>query len=443
MTLSTIQELPNRVGPGVAQVGSTDGIDSGDPLRPVWSGEHYLYMTGVSGNGNVTPGTGSTVVGSNAYSIYARKNGTYIGYIAAANSADRGRFALTGTNATVEVSDFTTGAYVALTLPTTLPPASYNHWLVDIDAAAGTARFRASTQSIDTARADLSWDFDDIAAHTGPVRAVAAGSFSAGATGTSGPGTGALHQVDWEVSGVADMSFHPGRDVDTLADPDAGQASWTSATGEIWTVTRSTSGLATVVVTSARFAFDGSDDRIMPPADVAPALNGQPTTFMHVVSGIQPSASAVYDTVFGNRPNFNSVGTPGVSFGSFRRNPAEGREANLAVSDGVTEKSVSVVSSAGRVPWGIFGVIGWRYDAIAETIECFTFHGGALHKSGTTSVSALGSCLGASDPTIGCLTNGTLPFRGEMKAPFIKADAFLDDSEVSVIAAKLLSGAYA
>jgi len=52
VTLSTTQELPNRVNSsgGVTTRGSSSGTDANDPIFPNHTGTHYIYLPGTTGN---------------------------------------------------------------------------------------------------------------------------------------------------------------------------------------------------------------------------------------------------------------------------------------------------------------------------------------------------------------------------------------------------------
>lgn len=289
MTVSAIQELPNRVNAAAdeATIGSTTGVDTNDPTGLTHENtNHYVYLPGVATNylsvpdeaaldiaGDITVvfrGTPDDFTPSGTNSMLLKLSAT-AGYTFQILAAGTLRFAWgDGSGQVLAVSTATWASvgspeYVAATLDVDNGASGYDvrFWYGDNGtswAQLGATVTGGSTTSIsaNTAIAQMGFNYIGTA-----KRLVVADGI--GASGVPGGTT------------VLDINF--ANDIDTTTDPDAGQTSFTATTGQTVTVNRATSGLTTAVVTRPVALLDGTDDYIQLPASDTPTFTA--TTGKH------------------------------------------------------------------------------------------------------------------------------------------------------------------
>lgn len=178
-------------------------------------------------------------------------------------------------------------------------------------------------------------------------------------------------------------------DIDTSADPDAGQSSHVSG-GVTWTVARGSSGLKTAVVTRPVWLFDGVDDFVQLPSTDTPTFT--PTTGKHtvIVAYRRHNVDAsVYERLFSSESASNN----GLHL-FFELNSHTVR----ALVGGAT---TSTAVTAGTGTAGALEVVAAVVDT--GTLRAYRFGTGL---SSSVSITGVGT-ITHSQPRLGCVPYGT------------------------------------
>lgn len=219
-------------------------------------------------------------------------------------------------------------------------------------------------------------------------------------------------------------------DIDTTSDPDAGQSSWVSSTGETWTVNRSTTGLKTCVVTRPVWLFDETDDYLLHPLADNPSFNGTSYTYLMLV---RPHNHTTFSMLMANK---SSASSKGMYFyfnisGSMIAYPHDGTTGS------------STTHSTSNPSDSVLRVCAFRYDATAEELQMFHYHGGTLTaQPSPLDVSAVGDINPGVQARIGQTTGGSLPVGHEIFDVLVFDGVALTETELDAISAQLLAGNY-
>jgi hypothetical protein len=325
------QQFPSRINPAdIAVLGSTTGADTNDPLYLAHTGEHYVFLSGVAGNHFTTPSTAALQITGDidlraeaALDNWASSVQTLVAkYGTTGNQRSYWlRVAASGVLELVFSSDGTNPIFAVSTVATGFA-AGTRRWVratLDVDDGAGNrvVQFFTSTDGV-------TWTQLGTTVTTAGTTSIFAGtsSLSVGATVESESNrlTGNVYAAEVRngINGTVVASFNPNRDINTAGNPDAGQTSWVSATGETWTVNRSATGRKTAVVTRSVWQFDGSDDYIQLPAADTPTFTATTGKHTVIVAGRFHAAGTAFHRIWSSESATN-VGAHLTLWGSGSR----------------------------------------------------------------------------------------------------------------------------
>ena len=295
MSVSSTQELPNRVDSGASNLvrGSSTSSDTNDPVFLDHDGEHYVYFSGVSGNNasqtvswaettlfeyvfdvtlmDLTPSSAGRIASDNGVVLELGTSGNLIARYRATDAA----YNNFGTGITATALGFS-------------GDGDRRQVRIVFDTDAGTATYYAREPGSDLLT-DTDWGTAvgtlSNAAFIGEARDAESTSMGLGGQTANFNLNCLLYRfaiVDTD-NAVTDFDFNPSVDIDTTSDPDAGQSSFTTSTGETTTINRSATGLATAVVTRPVILFDGTDDYLQLPTSDTPSFTKAAGEFTAVV----------------------------------------------------------------------------------------------------------------------------------------------------------------
>lgn len=433
MTESAVQELPNRVNTGASTAvrGSTTGVDTNDPLFLTHDGSHYVWFPGASGNNLGWPGALAFADGVTTSFRFKKDvddwdGGTEYWF----NHASGGRCYLirTSTGMRVYFSRTSDSASVNFTVITDVEMAAAEWVQVEIGWKASGLHDLTGYTSLDAVgdHDSVTWTASSLGVVNPPDPCnipTTGGTEYIGST-TVQPIQGFLYQFAALTDGAETVVVDPGADIDTSADPDAGQTSFTASTGQTVTVNRASSGLTTAVVTRPVALFDGTDDYLQLPASDIPSYT---------------LASGKYSVVVLFRSHFS------VGFG--RLWSSEG-SANRGVNIQLNATTAYVYQR--DTPTALFQTRTYSAHGdlvcVAAVIDDGTMY--AYTNTGGLSAGADISVLTeepdfASSPRVGVLAYGvTSRYTGEVFSVLIFDDYALNEAQLDTLSTKLIAGTY-
>lgn len=244
----------------------TSVVDTDEPVILPHDGNHYVYFPET--NENWMTATSVSQVGVTTTTLLFKfseilepDHQSY--FYEGTSGSNRFRiFGYTGPgDIRVETSKDSDGAAHNVTSSTITDFDEHKWFRFDITLGTGDVRYRASKDALSTAEGSVVYTFDETKtlseASKVPVSTTA--GLGGSLTGTSVI-TGSMHYFRMDHDGTPVTVFDPATDIDTWDDPDAGQDTITSsATGEVWTVNRTTTAPRTVVVTRPTWVVNASE----------------------------------------------------------------------------------------------------------------------------------------------------------------------------------------
>lgn len=330
ITTGDEQTLPNRgTDGGTATIGSTTGSDTNDPVLLPHSGEHYIWMPGSAGN-RVTQ-TGATmadVAGTADVNQYFRVSvPSTVPNLNSVGGFWRDNASITDCGGLRWQSAASIGLlWKDGSLTTRSVNVPHGH------AAGDVVWFRVRYVYADPTNANATkWYLDtsaeDVAHWSDVTTWTNLGTYAHGSAEALAPttpslpwtvgnlpnvnnarnGIGSFYYGSFTVGGGAEQGvFAPANDINTSGDPDAGQSSWTSSTGETWTVSRGTTGSRAHVVTRPVAVSDGVDDYMTIP--FTPSYTASAGALTVLWAGRIPTGMAAFDRLV----SFESVSVNGL-----------------------------------------------------------------------------------------------------------------------------------
>lgn len=293
MTVSAIQELPNRVNAAAdeATVGSTTGVDTNDPTGLTHDGDHYIRVPGTADNNFSVPDEAALdIVGD--LEIVLRLSAFDWTPASTSLVLTKGTAYSVSTLASGDLRLNHSGANYDSTVVVPFTDADWQWIKITRRQSDGRIQFLyAADQSIEPSSwtqlgADVTGATSDLSTNSTAL--------SCGGVGATLPFGGEYKRVIVRdgIDGTTVLDVNPANDIDTTSDPDAGQSSFTATTGQTVTVNRGTSGLTTAVVTRPVALLDGTDDYIQLPASDTPTFTATTGKHTFVVCFRKPVANA-------------------------------------------------------------------------------------------------------------------------------------------------------
>lgn len=288
LSSSTQQSLPNRADGGAttAQMGSTTGADTSDPVRLPHSGTSYLWFPGSSGNGLTTPDSDPLDLSTGIEFVARAAAGAWKPSTSNVLLSKFSAYEMVLSNSNLQL---TVGAasYFS-TAPSSLADGSAGWLKFTWRSSDGRIQF---FQAADQSSEPATWTQvgTDVVGPTTPIAANSAGLGIGARNNGTFPYQGTLSRLILR-NGIGGTTV---LDIDTAVNP-LGQSSFACSTGQTVTVNRATSGLVTTVVTRPVLVADGVDDRIQLPAVATPTLtrsSGAATALALLRKHPQPSAT--------------------------------------------------------------------------------------------------------------------------------------------------------
>lgn len=450
MTTSTVQELPNRVnsGGGKATLGSTTSSDTNDPVALDHDGEHYVWGHAVAGNYLSVPDEAAFDVAGD-FEVLVRAYRADWDVIPAGGTWDAFGSRFDGPSGSTDswIWRRHTGSarrhefvYRRSAASTTAfifyPTGVMTGWMwlkvhVDVDDGSGNT-VCSFYYADDSPTEPASWTLagTDTNVGTGAIDAgdqvLMVGSGNAASRGMDeGIKRFIFRDLDGGSTDLADINLPV--DIDTSADPDAGQASFTATTGQTVTVNRATSGLVTTVVTRPVLVLDGTDDYVQLPSDDTPVVTKAAGKFTGVVAFRKYLAATTFERLI----SFESAGTHGAYMGC--------TNSNVPVAY-VGDTATAVNQTGGAYDLGDLEV--WAFIIDTGTLYFYRY-GDSL----TAGVALSGV---TSEPVYGAGRLGNLgyglassaSFDCELFASLSFKDVALTQGQLDTLAVKLINGDY-
>ena len=455
MSESTTQEIPDRLtfGGKVAIRGS-DTDAGGDTNDPVWldhDGTHYMHTNAtVAGNvawSSFNVGASMTASSTMEYtwrgvlpdnSTARYLMGGYYSYDSfSVDAVDR---LVVGSYGSVRI-----GGAVSSALPSipTTPIWLRGH----LDVATAVCSYWYSFDSTSDPDA-VSWT--SLGTPTGSSAGMEPHSFLSGAAvgsallvgGSSHSSTTSsyfgTYYAKFDYSDSVDtgpLVFDPASDIDTSADPDAGQASWTdSVSAKTWTVNRSATGLKTAVVTRPVLLFDGTDDYLQLPAADTPSFTATTGKYTVVIASREANAVAGNHAATFDSQSANLNGMKFMHYGT----PYAGDAGKWAIRvGGATTFATNQHQSA-----AVYNEIR-TIAVVVDDGALSMWIDGVASSANPVSITGVGT-ITHETPKIGRAAYGAfLPYAGEVFDALIFDGVALTETQLDALSVKLLAGNYA
>jgi len=437
---TAMETLPNRITPTAdpAIRGSADDDTLNNPTFLAHNGSNYVYfpevaLNGVYSDAFATPVGDFTVIwdgvlddltgattrglvcqyctGTNlrAWSLALSASGLITVYLSIDGTAN------VTTNSTINIS--------------TAVAAGQRFQLkavFDFDAGGATVTYTVSTDDGVTFNAFEAVSVPTVTAtqiYQASVPMNIGARYATGATGTGA--TEVLGGIVYSVTIEGVEQFAPGDDIDTSADPDAGQTGWTGGS-RTWTVQRATSGLTTAVVTRPVMLFDGTDDYLQLPASDTPGFSKAAGEFAAIVAYRKHYTTTSADRIL----SFESAADDGVYL-AFDAND----DVGTYYGDGTAVSSIQATD----VVDGDLSIAAMSIPA--TTVAAYTSAGGLstpTAKSGVTTEAAFGAGRVASQG----FAVSALPGGLEVFAVVVFASNNPTTAQLQNVQQRLLSGTY-
>jgi hypothetical protein len=397
------------------------------------TGEHYVFATGAS-NTISTPVTEpvpaaaeQTIFTLNRESVTG-VSGLYLCYFVSGPARFYFTASNTSNNVTLTLSKVSDGGSIAVNIPLSGAANRLNHRLTVDWNHGGAGVARATVEYSDDDSVSPTWSVAGFADFAEAVqRPSANATVPIGAISTVGSIEGGLRRATLSNDGTTKFDAYPNRDIDTAGNPNAGQASWVSATGETWTVNRSATGLKTAVVTRPVPLLDGTDDYIQLPASDTPDFTATTGKYTVVVAFRVHQVSTTFNDLWGSR----SSATIGANLYWDSGNPRLGLK--VAGADSGVFHAVRGVYTVGEL-----AVVAAVFDE-----GQFRIYENANGLSVPNSYASVGAITHATPRinTYGYLVSSSTPLEVFSCRTF-KGQA-LTETELDAIAAELIAGSYA